>query len=86
MLGCLQGKELKLLCANYDWFEVNQLLFADGTALVADSTEKLSILMSEFIRVSDSRKSRVNVGKSKVMRCSRYVTVGRIDVRINANR
>ena len=28
--------------------------------------------MSEFFRVCERRKLRVNVGKSKVMRCSRY--------------
>ena len=50
----------------------NQLLFADNTALVADSEEKLCRLASEFDRVCERRKFRVNVGKSKVMRCSRY--------------
>ena len=35
------GKGLKLLSANSGWFEINQLLFADDTALVADSEEKL---------------------------------------------
>ena len=52
-------------------FEVNQLLFADDTALVADSEEKCR-LVSEFGRVYERRKFRVNVGKSKVMRCFRY--------------
>ena len=42
------------------------------TALVADSEEKLCRLVSEFGRVCDRRKLRVNVGKSKVTRCSRY--------------
>ena len=31
-------------------FEINQLLFADDTALVADSEEKLCRLVSEFGR------------------------------------
>ena len=35
------GKGFELLSANGGWFEINQLLFADGTALVADSEEKL---------------------------------------------
>ena len=34
--------------------------------------EKLCRLVSEFGRVCERRKLRVNVGKSKVMRCSRY--------------
>ena len=45
------GKGLELLIANGDRFEINQLLFADDTALVADSKEKLCILVSEFGRV-----------------------------------
>ena len=53
-------------------FEINQLLFADDTALVADSEEKLGILVSEFGRICERRKLRVNVAKSKVMRCSRF--------------
>ena len=35
------GKGLELLSANGGRFEINQLLFADVTALVADSEEKL---------------------------------------------
>ena len=36
--------------------------------------------MSEFGRVRERRKLRVNVGKSKVMRCSRYGNGGRMHV------
>ena len=64
------GIGLELLRANGGRFEINQLLFADDTALVADS-EKLCRLVSEFGRIWERRKLRVNVGKSKVMRCSR---------------
>ena len=59
---------------------INQLLFADDTALVADSEEKLRRLVSEFGRVCERRKLRVNVGKSKVMRCSRYGNGDRMHV------
>ena len=65
------GKGLELLNANGGRSEINQLLFADDTALVADSENKLCRLVSEFGRVCERRKLRVNVGKSKVMRCSR---------------
>ena len=64
------GKGLELLRANGTRFEINQLLFTDDTALVADSEEKLCRLMSKFGRVCERRKFRVNgvnVGKSKVM-------------------
>ena len=63
---------MELLNANGGRFEINQLLFADDTALVADSEDKLCRLVSEFGKVCERRKLRVNVGKSKVMRCSRY--------------
>ena len=74
------GKGLELLSANGGRFEINQLLFADDTALVADSEEKLCRLVSEFGRVCERRKLRVNVGKSKVMRCSRYDNGDRMHV------
>ena len=66
------GKGLELLSANGGRFEINQLLFAYDTALVADSEEKLCRLLSEFGMVCERRKLGVNVGKSKLMRCSRY--------------
>ena len=57
---------------NGGWFEINQLLFADDTAPGAASEEQLCRQVSEFGRVSKRRQLRVNVGKSKIMRCSRY--------------
>ena len=39
--------------------------------------------MSEFGRVCKRRKLRVNVGKSKVMSCSRYGNWGRMHVILN---
>ena len=42
------GKEVELLSVNGGRFEINHLLFADDTALVADSEEKLCRLVSEF--------------------------------------
>ena len=40
-------------------------------------------LVSEFGRVSEKRKLRVNVGKSKVVRCSRYGNEGRMHMTLN---
>ena len=60
------GKELELLSVNDGRFEKNLLLFADDTALVADSEQKLCRLVTEFGGVCERRKLRVNVGKSKV--------------------
>jgi hypothetical protein len=77
------GRGLELLEANGRSWQLSQLLFADDTALVADSEEKLCRLVSEFGRVCERRKLRVNVGKSKVMRCSRTVDASKISVTLN---
>ena len=76
------GKGLELPSANDERFEINQLLFADDTALVADSEDKLCRLVSEFGQVCERRKLR-ELGKSKVMRCSRYGNWDRIHVILN---
>ena len=41
-------KGLELLNVNGGRFEINQLFFADNTALVADSEEKLCRVVREF--------------------------------------
>ena len=56
------GEGLELPSANGSRFEINQLLFADDTALVADSEEKLCRLVSWFGRECERRKLRVNLG------------------------
>ena len=42
------GNELELLSVDGGRFDINQLLFADDTALVAASEEKLCRLVSQF--------------------------------------
>ena len=66
------GKGLDQLGANGGRFEISLQLFGDDTAPVADSEEKLRRLVSELGRVCEKIKFRVNVGKNKVTRCSRY--------------
>ena len=83
MLECLHRKGLELLSANGVRLEINQL-FADNTALLADSEEKLCRLVSEFGRVFKG-KVRVNLLKSKVMRCLRYENFGRMHAILNGN-
>ena len=78
------GNGLELLSANGGRFEINELLFEDDAALVADSEDKLCRLVSEFGRVCERRKLRVDVGKSKVMRCSRYGNGDRMHVILNS--
>ena len=65
-------KGLKLLSVNGGRFKINQLLLANDAVLVTDSAEKLCRLVSEFGRVCERRMLRMNVCKSKVMRCSMY--------------
>ena len=45
------GKVMELMYANGDRFEINQLLIADYTALVADLEEMLYCLVRVFGRV-----------------------------------
>ena len=61
VIARVYGKVLKLLRANGGRFEIKQLFFAEDTALVADSEERLCRLVSEFCRVCKRRKFRVNV-------------------------
>ena len=79
----VRGRGLELLGENGQSWQLSQLLFADDTALLADSEEKLCRLVAEFGRACDRRKLRVNVGKSKVMRCSRNDDASGISVLLN---
>ena len=77
------GKGLELKSVNDGRFEINQLIFADDTALMADSEEKLCRFVNEYGRVCEKRKLRVKVGKSEVMRFSRYGNGDRMHVILN---
>ena len=50
---------------------------------MADSEEKLCRLVNDFGRVCERSKLRVNVGKSKVTRCSKYGNGDRMHVILN---
>lgn len=63
---------------------LSQLLFADDTALVVDSEERLKQLVDEFERVCKRRKLRVNESKSKVMKYKRVVCGRRIEVTLRS--
>ena len=52
------GKGLELLSANGNRFEINQLLFAGDTALVAASEEKLCRLVNEFGKICKQTKKQ----------------------------
>ena len=77
------GRVLKLVNGNDNEWELNQMLFVDDTVVVADSEKKLCQLVTEFGRVCERRKLRVNVGKSKVMRCTRNEDGARLNDMLN---
>ena len=77
------GRGLKVVDGNGNEWEMNQLLSAD-TVVVADSERKLCQLVTEFGRVCERRKLRVNVGNSKVMRCTRKENGARLNVMLNS--
>ena len=52
----VNGEGAKMMDADGRVWELCQILFADDTALVADSEEKLQKLVEEFGRVSKRRK------------------------------
>ena len=49
-----------------EWY-LSQLIFADNTALAVRLAQHLQCLAAEFGRVSEKRKLRVNVEKSKFL-------------------
>ena len=51
--------------------------------MVADSERKLCQLVTEFGRVCERRKLRVNVGNGKVMRCTRSEDGARLNIMLN---
>ena len=51
---------------------------------MVESEEKLCRMVSEFGRVCERRKLRVNVSKSKVMRCSGYGNGGQMHAILNS--
>ena len=64
---------IKLLAAfNSIFSKVSNFILKFQKAPVTNSEKKLSRLVSEFGRICERRKCRVNVGKSKVMMSSRY--------------
>ena len=82
----VEGQGLEMIRENGEKWEVSQLLFADDTALVAGSEEGLRKLVTEFEKVCERRKLKINVGKSKVMRCTRGESDSRLEVSIKGER
>src|SRR5256885_6588068 len=64
-----------------EW-EVNVILFADNTALVADTEEGLQKMATEFGRACEQKSLKVNVDKSKVMRCGGEDEEARLNVKL----
>ena len=63
-----EGKGVILEDEGVRW-EVNMILFADDTALVAKNEESLRELVGEFERECEEKGLKINPRKSKVMVC-----------------
>ena len=64
----VKAKEVGVkMCANGEEWLLNAILFADDTALIAESESDLQKLVKIFDNVCKRRKLKVNVDKSKVM-------------------
>ena len=59
--GRVLGRGLKLVDGSDNEWELNELLFADDTVVVVDSERKLCQLVTEFGKVCERKKLRVNV-------------------------
>lgn len=80
----VMGRGIRLEQNGHEW-EINKLLYADDTVLIADSEESLQRLVNVFGEVCWRRKLQVNVAKSKVMVMSRGGAVG-MNVHMNGER
>ncbi len=67
----LLGRCLSLVNADDRKWNLNQLRFANDTALVADSAGRLKQLVEEIGSVCKRRNLRVNENKSKIMKCTK---------------
>ena len=72
------GKGLCMVNVQGREWNVNRLLFADDTALVTDS-DNWQRKLEEYV----NEGNRVNLSKSKVMKCSRLVDERRMNVALN---
>ena len=82
----VNGMGVKMSVGGEEEWVLSQLLFADDTALVAESAEQLQCLVSEFGRVCKRRKLRVNVDKSKVMSVEVNVGPSLLNIVLNGER
>ena len=65
---------------------INNLRYADDTALIADSQEKLQELVSILVRESESKGLRVNVSKTQVLVVSKGDTQVPANIVVNDQR
>ena len=65
---------------------LNNVRYADDTALVADSEEKLDILIKTLVQSSENRGLKLNTSKTKVMLISKKAESVPINIIINGER
>ncbi len=76
------GGNLTMVDADGHEWNVNQLLSANNTALVADSQEKLKQCV-EFVRVCARRKLIINKNKNIVMKCTSVMDGRKFNIVLN---
>ncbi|KAK7071028.1 hypothetical protein SK128_004207 [Halocaridina rubra] len=80
----VSGQGLRMVDGDDNEWELNQLLFADDTVVVADSEEKLCQLVSEFGMMSMIGVSRLDKVRNEVVR-SRTGVRREFAARVNMN-
>ena len=61
------GRGVKLRAENGGVWDIKQVLYADGTVLVAETMEHLQYVVNKLERVCDKMMFKINFGKSKVL-------------------
>jgi hypothetical protein len=79
-------RRVAMMGDRFDEWQLNQILYADDTAVVADETCEFQRLVREFWIWCERMKLSVNVANSKVMRLTRREKVVDIDFTLNGIR
>jgi hypothetical protein len=82
----LMEKEVASVSDNGREWQLNHILYADGTALLTDKESKLQSLVTEFGKVCEMRKLAVNAAKSKVMKVMRRENADNLNITVNGVR
>ena len=65
---------------------ITSIRYADDTALIADSEDKLQLLIERLVGASEQKGLKLNASKTKVMVISKRNEIARVNIRINGER